>query len=415
MEFFTIESSIRNRRARPFILKRRAMEIQLNNRQNWIPFQEIQQRLPPLIRALGPHPGEVSLLLVEDREISRYNRRYLNRSGPTNVLAFSLREGLFPEINPGLWGDIVVSTETAAREARQAGISLMDRVLFLIVHGWLHLQGYDHEKSLQDEQIMEARSREILSRLKAEQRREMVMNKPRLAVNVDHVATLRQARGGNEPDPVTAAAIAELAGAEGIIIHLREDRRHIQDRDLRLLRETVKTRLNLEMGAAEEIIRIALKVKPELVTLVPEKRQELTTEGGLEIVRQKKNLAQAVTRFHRRQIEVSLFIDPDPGQIRASREVGADIVELHTGHYANARNEKEARKLFQRIEEGAELAAGLGLKVSAGHGLNYINIKRFAGVGEIEEYSIGHSLMARAILVGLDRAVREMVGLIEQL
>lgn len=351
---------------------------------------------------------------MEDREISRYNRRYLNRSGPTNVLAFSQREGLFTEINPGLWGDIVVSTETAAREAREAGIPLVDRVLFLIVHGWLHLQGLDHEKSFQDEQIMEVRSREILSRLQAQQRREGVMNKPRLAVNVDHVATLRQARGTNEPDPVTAAAIAELAGAEGIIVHLREDRRHIQDRDLHLLKETVQTKLNLEMAAAEEIIRIALKVGPDLVTLVPEKRQELTTEGGLEIVRQKKTLVQVINRLHRRRIEVSLFIDADPEQIQASREVGADIVELHTGHYANARSEEEARKLFQRIEAGAELAAGLGLKVSAGHGLNYINIKRFAGVGEIEEYSIGHSLMARAILVGLDRAVREMIGLIEQ-
>jgi pyridoxine 5-phosphate synthase len=357
----------------------------------------------------------VSLLLVEDREISRYNRRYLNRSGPTNVLAFSQREGLFSEIHSGLWGDIVVSTETAAREARQIGNAPIDRLFFLIVHGWLHLQGYDHEKSLQDKEIMEARSREILSRLKAEQRREITMNKPRLAVNVDHVATLRQARMGIEPDPVLAAGIAELAGAEGIIVHLREDRRHIQDRDLRLLRETVQTKLNLEMGAAEEIIRIALKTKPDFVTLVPEKRQELTTEGGLEIVKQKKNLSQIIGRFHRARIDVSLFIDADPAQIQASRDVGADIVELHTGHYANARNEKEAVKLFERIREGAEQAAGLGLKVSAGHGLNYVNIKRFGGVGEIEEYSIGHSLMARAIYVGLDQAVREMIGLIEQL
>jgi pyridoxine 5-phosphate synthase len=357
----------------------------------------------------------VSLLLVEDREISRYNRRYLNRSGPTNVLAFSLREGLFPEINPGLWGDIVVSTETAAREAREAGISLLDRVLFLIVHGWLHLQGYDHERSQEEERLMELRTGEIVELIGKEQRRNVSMSKARLAVNVDHVATLRQARRGIEPDPVLAAGIAELAGAEGIIVHLREDRRHIQDRDLRLLRETVQTKLNLEMGADEEIIRIALKVKPDFVTLVPEKRQELTTEGGLEIVKQKKRLAQIIGRFHRARIDVSLFIDADPEQIQASREVGGDIVELHTGHYANARNEKEAVKLFERIREGAEQAAGLGLKVSAGHGLNYVNIKRFAGVGEFEEYSIGHSLMARAIYVGIDQAVREMIGLIEQL
>ena len=350
-----------------------------------------------------------------DREISRYNRRFLNRTGPTNVLAFSMREGPFGEVNPELWGDIVVSTETAAREAREAGISPAERVAGLIVHGWLHLQGYDHERSLEEERIMELRTGEILEQMKKEQRRTRPMPKARLAVNVDHVATLRQARMGFEPDPVLAAGMAELAGAEGIIVHLREDRRHIQDRDLRLLRETVQTKLNLEMGAAEEIIRIALKVKPDLVTLVPEKRQELTTEGGLEIVKQKKNLSQIIGRFHRARIAVSLFIDADPGQIQASREVGADLVELHTGHYANARTEKEARQLFERIVEGAGLASGLGLKVSAGHGLNYVNLKRFAGIGEIEEYSIGHSLMARAIYVGLDRAVREMIALIEQL
>jgi pyridoxine 5-phosphate synthase len=364
---------------------------------------------------LEPQTGEVSLLLVEDREISRYNRRYRQRSGPTNVLAFSLREGPFGEMNRGLWGDIVVSTETAAREAQEAGLSLNERLAALIAHGWLHLQGYDHERSPAEARIMELRTGEIVERMGREQRRNISMTKARLAVNVDHVATLRQARRGSEPDPVLAAGFAELAGAEGIIVHLREDRRHIQDRDLRLLRETVQTRLNLEMGAAEEIIRIALKVKPDFVTLVPEKRQELTTEGGLEIVKQQKNLARIISRFHKARIDVSLFIDAEPAQIQASRDVGADIVELHTGHYANARNEKEAVKRFERIREGAEQAAGLGLKVSAGHGLNYVNIKRFAGMEEIEEYSIGHSIMARAIYVGLDQAVREMIGLIGQL
>lgn len=364
---------------------------------------------------MEPQAGEVSLLLVEDPEISRYNRRYLQRSGPTNVLAFPMREGLFAEVNPELWGDIVVSTETAAREAREAGLPLLERVAALIAHGWLHLQGYDHEGSSEEEGLMELRTGEIVKQMMSEQRRNKSMCQARLAVNVDHVATLRQARRGLEPDPVLAAGLAELAGAAGIIVHLREDRRHIQDRDLRLLRETVQTRLNLEMGAAEELIGIALKTKPDFVTLVPEKRQELTTEGGLEIVRQKKRLAQIVSRFHRARIDVSLFIDADPAQIQACRDVGADIVELHTGHYANARSEKEAVKLFERIREGAEQAAVLGLKVSAGHGLNYVNIKRFAGVEEIEEYSIGHSIMARAIYVGLDQAVREMIGLIEKL
>jgi pyridoxine 5-phosphate synthase len=229
---------------------------------------------------------------------------------------------------------------------------------------------------------------------------------------VDHVATVRQARKINEPDPVMAAGLAELAGAEGIIIHLREDRRHIQDRDLTLLKETVKTKLNLEMAAAEEIIRIALKVRPDMVTLVPEKRQELTTEGGLEVRRQKKNLQEAIRRFHRARIKVSLFIDAVPEQIQAAREVGADIIELHTGHYADAKDEKEAQKQFDRLANGAQMGVRLGLLVSAGHGLNYTNIKRFTGIPEIEEYSIGHSIIARAVYVGLEQAVGDMVDLI---
>ena len=241
------------------------------------------------------------------------------------------------------------------------------------------------------------------------------MQIPRLAVNVDHIATIRQARMIDEPDPVIAAGIAELAGAEGIIVHLREDRRHIQDRDLYLLKETVKTKLNLEMAAAEEIIRIALKVRPPMVTLVPEKRQELTTEGGLDVQGQRKGLKETIKRLHRGKIAVSLFVDPNPEQIRASKEVGADIIELHTGHYAEAKTEKEALRLFERIRIGAQLGAQLGLKVSAGHGLNYVNVKRFQGLEEIEEYSIGHSIIARAVYVGLDQAVREMVALVEQL
>jgi pyridoxine 5-phosphate synthase len=237
---------------------------------------------------------------------------------------------------------------------------------------------------------------------------------PRLAVNVDHVATVRQARKIDEPDPVIAAGLAELAGAEGIIIHLREDRRHIQDRDLFLLKETIKTKLNLEMAASEEIIRIALKVRPDMVTLVPEKRQELTTEGGLDVRGQQKTLKEVVKRLQKGKVAVSLFVDADPEQIKASKEVGADIIELHTGHYAEAKNEKEARRFFDRIAEGARLAARTGLKVSAGHGLNYTNIKRFQALKEIEEFSIGHSIIARAIYLGLDKAVRDMVAIIAQ-
>jgi pyridoxine 5-phosphate synthase len=227
------------------------------------------------------------------------------------------------------------------------------------------------------------------------------------------VATIRQARGGGEPDPVAAAAIAELAGADGITIHLREDRRHIQDRDLRLLRETVRTRLNLEMAATREMIDIALSVKPDICTLVPEKRQELTTEGGLDVRINMQHIAEAVERLQEGDVPVSLFIDPDPDQIKAADKVGADYVEIHTGSFAEAKNWKSQEQELIKIENAVKLAAKLGLGVNAGHGLNYTNIKKVAAIGGIAEYNIGHSIISRAVLVGLDRAVREMVDLIK--
>jgi pyridoxine 5-phosphate synthase len=235
----------------------------------------------------------------------------------------------------------------------------------------------------------------------------------RLGVNIDHVATIRQARGGVEPDPVAAAVIAELAGADGITIHLREDRRHIQDRDLKLLRETVKTRLNLEMAATREMVAIALTVKPDICTLVPEKRQELTTEGGLDVRLNLQNIAEAVERLQEGELLVSLFIDPDPDQIKASDKAGADYVEIHTGSFAEAKDWKSQEQELIKIENAVKLAAKLGLGVNAGHGLNYTNIKKVAAVGGIAEYNIGHSIISRAVLVGLDRAVREMVDLIK--
>ncbi|MBW1679846.1 MAG: pyridoxine 5'-phosphate synthase [Deltaproteobacteria bacterium] len=235
----------------------------------------------------------------------------------------------------------------------------------------------------------------------------------RLAVNVDHVATVRQARGIEEPDPVLAAGLAELAGAEGIICHLREDRRHIQDRDLRLLRETVKTRLNLEMAAVDEMVRIALETGPDMVTLVPEKRLELTTEGGLDVRSDPQRYAQVAQRLKAGGILVSFFVDPDPAQIEEVSTCGGDIVEIHTGHYAEAKTEAEAVKRFQAVKEAAAAAHDLGLLVSAGHGLNYLNIKRFKELPVVDEYSIGHSIVARAVLVGMERAVREMVALVK--
>jgi pyridoxine 5-phosphate synthase len=236
---------------------------------------------------------------------------------------------------------------------------------------------------------------------------------PRLAVNIDHVATIRQARRTFEPDPVIAASLAELAGAEGIIVHLREDRRHIQDRDLHLLRKTVVTKLNLEMAATEEMIDIALEVKPDMVTLVPEKREELTTEGGLEVAGREKELAGIVQTLKAGGLRVSLFVDPSGNQVAASQAVGADIVEIHTGHYAEARDREEMEKQFYRVTWAVREAKKRGLEVSVGHGLTYQNVRKFQGVSEISEFSIGHSIISRAVLVGMDRAVREMVALIK--
>ncbi len=234
----------------------------------------------------------------------------------------------------------------------------------------------------------------------------------RLCVNIDHVATLREARGGNEPDPVAAALLCEMAGAAGIVCHLREDRRHINDRDLRLLRETIKTKLDLEMAATPEIINIAIDVLPELVTLVPEKRQELTTEGGLDVVGHRNYLRDVVGQLQSHEITVSLFVDPVSEQIEAAADIRADYIEIHTGEYANARTESEKKKLLDEIAGAAAMAAGLGLGVNAGHGLNNLNILPIKGIREIEEVSIGHALIARAVFVGLEKAVREMVELV---
>jgi pyridoxine 5-phosphate synthase len=236
----------------------------------------------------------------------------------------------------------------------------------------------------------------------------------RLSVNVDHVATIRQARGIDEPDPVLAAGIAELAGADGIICHLREDRRHIQDRDLRLLKETVKTRLNLEMASVEELVATALTVKPDMVTLVPEKRQEVTTESGLDVIRNREHYETTTKTLQEAGIFVSFFVDPEHSQIQASSDAGADIVEIHTGPYSDAKSESERLREFKRISEAAKIAEGLKLGVHAGHGLNYVNIKAFHAIPEIEEYSIGHSIIARAVMVGMDQAVREMIDLVCQ-
>lgn len=234
----------------------------------------------------------------------------------------------------------------------------------------------------------------------------------RLAINVDHVATVRQARMASEPDPVTAAALAELAGAQGIVVHLREDRRHIQDRDVEILRRTVKTRFNLEMAATKEMIDIALRIKPDLVTLVPEKRQELTTEGGLDVVAQEDSLKESLKALHGGGIGVSLFVNPDPVHVETARRVEADYVEIHTGTFAEAKTLSRRQEEYDRILAAVKLADELRLGVHAGHGLDYQNIFWLRDLSEIEEFSIGHAVIARAVMVGLERAVREMIALV---
>lgn len=244
--------------------------------------------------------------------------------------------------------------------------------------------------------------------------------RPRLGVNVDHVATIRQARGVRYPDPVAAAAVAERAGADQITVHLREDRRHIQDRDVEILRRTVETRLNLEMGATDEMLKVALDVRPDIVTLVPEKREERTTEGGLQVAGNER-LPHYLEKLRRCGAEISLFVDPDADQLEASADLGVDTVELHTGDFCRERREfdnadafeKHSRRELARLVLASQKAANLGLRVAAGHGLDYKNVLPVAAIDEIEEFNIGHSIVARAVIVGFDEAVREMIRALE--
>ncbi len=237
---------------------------------------------------------------------------------------------------------------------------------------------------------------------------------PRLGVNIDHVATLRQARGGREPDPVWAAAEAELAGAEGITVHLREDRRHIQDRDLRILRETVSTRLNLELSVDPAIVAIALEVRPDQVTFVPERRAELTTEGGLDVIGQRARVAEAVARCRDAGLEVSLFIDPDRSQVEASAALGVAAVELHTGRYADATDAAGALRELAALVEAGGAAIGAGMALHAGHGLNYRNVGAVASIDGMAELNIGHSIVSRAVFSGFREAVLAMKASIDQ-
>lgn len=373
--------------------------------------QYLLRRVTWLLKELGVSDHGISIRLTDDEEISWLNSHYRHKEGATNVLSFPFNQEEEPALSSVKikeLGDIVISVDRAAREADDYNQTIHQRLTWLITHGLLHLLGYDHEISEKDAKLMEKKEEELLSIIQHYRSKPM----PHLAINVDHIATIRQARGINEPDPVAGAAICELAGAAGIVVHLREDRRHIQDRDVYLLRQTVKTKLNLEMGANKEIINIALDVKPDMITLVPEKRQELTTEGGLNVTGQKKKLAKTVEKMEKAGIPVSIFIDPDKKQIKAAHDIGATFVEIHTGRYCDALNEKERDDEFQLINRAAEEAFQRGLRVNAGHGLDYLTTSRIAALDTIEELSIGHAIITRAVFTGLDQAVREMKDII---
>ena len=355
----------------------------------------------------------VSILLVDDKKICALNRQYRGRNQPTNVLSFPLTEGAYQSlasIPVKELGDIVISVTTALRESLEYGQSFYDRIAWLLTHGMLHLLGYDHEGSPGDAKKMFDKEKLLLDQLQFHRRTKMT----KLAINVDHVATIRQARGTNEPDPVSAAAICELAGASGIVVHLREDRRHMQDRDIFLIRQTVKTKLNFEMGANKDIIKIALDLRPDLITLVPENRQELTTEGGLDIISQKKKIAKVIEKMGQKDVPVSIFCDPDPKQLKAAKNVGATFVELHTGTYSDATNDKAREHEYNLLVSAAEIAYNLGLRVFAGHGLDYQNTAPIAALDTIEELSIGHAIIARAVFTGLDQAIKEMLAIINR-
>ena len=376
-----------------------ALEILFESGSRALNRLRLERTCSRLLSITGNASRDLTLLVTDNEGITRLNRQWFGRPWPTNVISFGLDD-------PDCLGDMAISWQRAAEEA-EAGLTTLDvRMAELFIHGLLHLMGQEHEGGGEEARRMEQMEFELKKELF---RRDIMAD---LCVNVDHIATIRQARGGVEPDPVVAAGIVELAGADGVVVHLREDRRHIQDRDVRLIRQIVQTRLTLEMAATDEMLGIAEEIRPDVVTLVPEKREEITTEGGLDVAGLEGSIRDAVGRLHDAGIVVSLFVDPEPDQIEASSRVGADCIEIHTGRYAEARGGAQDRE-FDQIVEMARRGSELGLRVHAGHGLNYQNTGRLAAISDIVEFSIGHSIVSRAAFVGLERAVKEMNRLIK--
>lgn len=360
-----------------------------------------------LLRAIGRPKAELSILLVDDAEITHINEVWLKRPYPTNVISFG-QQGVCPSGSGlDLLGDVVISVDTARRESADAGLNLEQRLDALLVHGLLHLLGEDHELGPAEAEHMACKERELLDILY----KEKVMAD--LYINLDHVAMIREIAGSTEPDPVIVAGIAELAGADGIVVHLWSDRHHILDRDVRLLRQTVKSRFILEVAATEEMLKMASEIRPDMVTLVSE-----TTDGpgkGLDIVDFEDHLTKSVKRLHDAGIAVGLSVDPEQSQIEAAKRTGADCIEIYAGRYADAHSTDNAdNKEFEDIVAMARLAKDMDLQVYAGHGLDYRNTARIAAVSDIDGFSIGHAIIARAILVGIETAVKEIVSLVKK-
>ncbi len=380
--------------------------------------EALRQKAERALKCLKISKKEVSVVFTDNQTIEKLNTQYLGRAYPTNVLSFPF--GKDKTLISNILGEIIISVEKAKEEARIYQLDFKNYLLSLLIHGLVHLLDYDHEKGVFSPFLMLKNELNLFKRLGFKEGKKEVINflkrreymPARLAVNVDHVATVREARKSYYPDPVHAAVLAELGGADGIVVHLRLDRRHIKERDVRIIREIIKTKLILEMAIDKELIEFAKEIKPYQVTLVPERVEEVTTEGGMELKGRVDEVKKAVKELNKAGIKVSLFLNPDEKTIKLAKKTGAQIIEIHTGIYADAETEEKREEEFNRIEVSARLAKDLGLEVHAGHGLNYENIGPIAGIPQIEEFSIGHSIVSRAIFVGMKEAVKEMKELI---
>ncbi len=378
----------------------------------------LKKKAEKTLRHLKLHHREVSLVFTDNKHIKKLNTQYLGRSYPTNVLAFSFIKEKSSISN--LLGEVIISVEKAKEEAEFYRLDFKNYLFALIIHGLLHLLDYNHEKGYFSPFLMLRNELNLLKKLAFKKGKTEIINfikrreymPAKLAVNVDHVATVREARKTYYPDPVHAAVLAELGGADGIVVHLRLDRRHIKERDVRIIKEIIKTKLILEMAIDKELIKFAKEIKPYQVTLVPERVEEITTEGGMNLEGRVDEVKKVVKELNEAGIKVSLFLNPDEKTIKLAKKTSAQIIELHTGMYAEAETEEKREEELNKIEVAARLAKDLGFVVHAGHGLNYENIGPIAAIPQIEEFSIGHSIISRAIFVGIKDAVREMKELI---